>query len=118
VPTVSAALDAAETGERWEVEGEDEGLLARGLVEQAPFAGGRSFAVLVPDRMPLRMLEMDGMQGGIRNVEKLLAVRLERYGHMPFGVPGRRQHVDARRERDLPIEQLYPFAQRLLRSLG
>jgi hypothetical protein len=30
---VSAALDETETGERWKVEGEDEGLLARSVVE-------------------------------------------------------------------------------------
>ena len=62
VPALPPPLDVAEARKRREVERQHEGAGVGGVVEESTLACGRTATVLVPDGMPVGMLEMNRME--------------------------------------------------------
>jgi hypothetical protein len=109
VPAGSALLDVAEAREWREMEDEEQRALRRRAIEQPPPARESVVRVLVPHGSPARMLEVDRMQGGIRDVEQLRALRPQRDRDVAGRVARRRQDVDARRDLDLTVDEIDPI---------
>src|SRR5918999_3157287 len=86
VPTLTAPLHVAEAGKGREVERQNEGAGPCGVVEESTLARRRLFTVLVPHGMPFGVLEVDGMERRIGDVEQLLTFRGDRDGDMSLGM--------------------------------